>query len=603
MLTGGLKKMKAPQFKQKQTFSKQEASVRATSVKPNIWDIIAFLLVFSVIFLFAWAGLQMAQPYNLGEVIPISLSPTMLPYYALYSVARMLIALLFSLLFTFMVGTIAARYKTAERLIIPIIDIMQSIPVLGVLPIAVWGGLLLFPKSRLGPECAALIAIFTSQVWNITLSFYQSLKTVPVRLKETAYLLQLNTWQRFWRVEVPFAMPGLLWNAIISMSAAWFFVVASEAISIAHQTITLPGIGSYIAKAIVQADLTAIGYAIIAMFFVILIYDQLLFRPTVQWAEKFRVDGSPTEKNTRTWVSILFHKTRLMSYIGSVFETASDRFVNIRLFSRSSKKAHNTPPEAYSNNKPRHLFLKASYYTTITASVIIMVYLLAPFIHSSLIQTDIRQLIYLGAVTTLRIAILIALCLLVWVPVGVWIGLRPPAIRLLQPIIQFLAAFPANLLFPLVAITIVRYHLNVNIWTSPLMILGTQWYILFNVIAGTSKLPKSLHHAAKTLHVNGWLRWRRLILPSIFPDLVTGTITAVGGAWNASIIAEAVDWGTIKLRATGLGAAITQAANKGNSSELALGITVMSLFVLIINRLVWRPLYNKSKPSIDREWQ
>jgi len=591
-------------FKQTNTFSRQEASLSTSSAKPNAWDAMAFLLIFSVVFSLAWVGLQMTQPYNLGDTIHISLQPTALPYYALYSIARMLIALFFSFLFTFTIGTLAARYKQAERLIIPMIDIMQSIPVLGVLPIAIWGGVLLFPNSQLGPECAAITAIFTSQVWNITLSFYQSLKTLPTQLRETSRLLQLNAWQRFWRVEVPFAMPGLIWNAMISMSAGWFFVVAAEAISIANQKITLPGIGSYIAKAINQADLTAIGYAIVTMFLVILLYDQLLFRPIVQWADKFRIGSDLDKKNKRPWVSILFHKTRLLRYLGAIFEKGSDAFVNMRwqLTSNSHTSKHQQPTHTTTPlNKHRFLrLLKLSCYLLLALSFITLLYLSAPLIRISLTQqADIIRLIYLGAVTALRIAILIVLCLLVWVPIGVWIGLRPSAMRLLQPTIQFLAAFPANLLFPLVAITIIHYHLNVNIWTSPLMILGTQWYILFNVIAGTSKLPQSLLYAANTLHVKSWLRWRRLILPSIFPDLATGMITAAGGAWNASIIAESVNWGNIQLQATGLGATITQATQQGNSSHLALGITVMSLYVLLINRFLWRPLYNYSR--FDKE--
>ena len=289
---------------------------RLTMVPLNIWDILAFILIFGVFALFALGLSQMNVPYHVGENIPIKLDPQYLPLYALRSVLRIFIALLLSLLFTFTVGTFAAKNRYAGKIIIPLIDILQSVPILGFLSISVTGFIALFRGSLLGPECAAIFVIFTSQVWNMALSFYQSLKTIPEELIEVADMFRLSAWQRFWRIEVPFAMPALLWNTMMSMSASWFFVVASEAITISNQNINLPGIGSYIALAIKEANLPAVYFAILAMFSVILIYDQLIFRPLIQWAEKFKLDALPQEHRPKTWLLKLLQKTRLLKYMG-----------------------------------------------------------------------------------------------------------------------------------------------------------------------------------------------------------------------------------------------------------------------------------------------
>jgi NitT/TauT family transport system permease protein len=480
-------------------------------------------------------------------------------------------------------GALAAKSVLAERLIIPMVDVLQAIPVLGFLSITVWGFIALFPGSRLGPECAAIFVIFTSQVWNMILSFYQSLRTLPLDLQEASAMLGLSGWRRFWRVEVPFAMPGLLWNTMVSMSAGWFFVVASEAISVANQQIALPGVGSYIALAVEKANLHAIGYAIVTMFVVIFIYDQLLFRPMNQWADKFQLDSVDLPKRC-SWVVVLFNKTSLLRYGSVLFDRFVDAFVNWQPIKTAPRPVHR---QAVSTHVWGRLCWSLLWVTMALVIGAVGLYFLMHWFSWG----DLVQVLYLGMVTTARIAVLILLCLVVWVPVGVWIGLRPRVTRLMQPVIQFLAAFPANLLFPLVVMLIVRYHLNVEIWTSPLMILGTQWYILFNAIAGTVALPKHLHQVGQTFQVRGWLWWRRIILPGIFPFLITGTISAAGGAWNASILAESVNWGLIQLHATGLGSFITQATRQGHFPALSLGIGVMCLFVLIINRILWRPLY------------
>lgn len=554
---------------------------------PNQWDIIAFFVVISVIAIFAWNAKQMTTPYHLGQAIPISLDPSNLPFYAGRTVVRMLIALFFSLLFTFTFGTWAAKSKRAARLIIPIIDVLQSVPILGFLSVTVTLFISLFPGSLLGPECAAIFVIFTSQAWNMALGFYQTVRSVPAEVKEAALMFHLSAWQRFWRIDVPFSMPSLLWNTMASMSAGWFFVVFSEAITVANQKILLPGIGSYIAVATQAADLKAITYAVLAMFIVILMYDQILFRPLVAWAEKFKAEreGTGVDRLSHSWIVNLFRRTRLVRNIGRQLALLFDLFVNIKFLRRE------TGNEIVSD-KAQYAWITglAWHAVTITVGVVAIIFI-AQYIIQNFSLSEISYVFYLGLVTAFRIFILIILSSIIWIPIGVWIGLHSKVADIAQPIAQIMAAFPANLFYPFIVLFIVHHQLNPNIWLSPLIILGAQWYILFNVIAGASSLPKDLMQAVDNLGVLGWLRWRRLLLPGIFPFYITGAITAAGGAWNASIAAEVASWGNETVVATGLGAYITEYTTLGNFTHSALGIGMMCFFVLVINRLVWRPLY------------
>lgn len=567
----------------KNTYTKNEATSWPI---PNYWDGLALVLVLGVIVILVLGAGEMSGKFQLGQEIPISLNPMHLPYYALRSVIRILIALGCSLVFTFTIGTLAAKNKQAERILIPMIDILQSVPVLGYLSFTVVGFLALFRGSMLGPECACIFVIFTAQVWNMTLSFYQSMRSVPEDLKEVTAMFHLSAWQKFWRVEVPFAMPGLLWNAMLSMSGSWVFLVASEAITVANQNITLPGIGSYIALAIAHANQGAILYAIITMFVVIFLYDQLLFRPLVAKAEKFKAEESASEVVAESWVLDLFQRAEFFQYIGEWLTRLGDAIVNVKYFRRRKKIV-----VLHAISIWRRI-LAISWNVVLYGAIVIALLVLYHFIFSAIPFSQSMHVIYLGFITATRVMTMILLSSIIWVPIGVWIGSNPRASQIVQPIAQFLAAFPVNLLFPVVALFIVRYHLNVNVWTSPLMILGTQWYILFNVIAGTIAIPKNLKMAVSTLNVRGWLWWKKLILPAIFPYYITGVITAAGGAWNISILSEAVSWGHIQLHAVGLGAYITEVTQRGNFPEIALGITVMSLYVLLVNRCIWRPLYN-----------
>lgn len=566
-----------------QTYTKHEATQWPI---PNYWDALALALVLGVIIMLVLGAGQMLGHFQLGQEIAISLDPIHLPYYALRSVIRMLLALLCSLIFTFTVGALAAKNKHAERILIPMIDILQSVPILGYLTFTIVFFVALFRGSMLGPECASIFTIFTAQVWNMTLSFYQSIRTVPEDLKEATAMFHLSAWQRFWRLEVPFAMPGLLWNAMLSMSGSWVYLMASEAISVANQNITLPGIGSYITLAIAHADKHSIFYAIAAMFIVIFLYDQLLFRPLVAWAEKFKAEESGSEIVPQSWVLDLFQRAAFFQFIGSFFSSFADVFVNMPWLRRRKKTAPVKSALFW------HKCVLIGWYGFLYVIILVAMGVLYHFIMAAVPTSQIMHVIYLGSITALRVLCMIFLSTVIWVPIGVWIGLNPRASHIVQPIAQFLASFPANLLFPVAAIWIARYHLNASIWTSPLMIIGAQWYILFNVIAGTAAIPKNLKMAVETLNVRGWLWWKRLILPGIFPYYITGVITAAGGAWNISIISEAVSWGHIQLHAVGLGAYISEVSQSGNFADMALGVTIMSLYVVLINRCIWRPLYN-----------
>lgn len=568
----------------RQTYAKNEVTSWPV---PNYWDAVAFCFVVALLVLLGWGAREMLVQFDVGQQTPISLSPAYLPYYALRSVLRMFIALGFSLIFTFIFGTWAAKSRSAEKLIIPLIDILQSVPVLGFLTITVPAFILLFPGSMLGPEAAAIFAIFTAQVWNMALSLYQSVKTVPTELSEAAAMFRLSPWQKFWRIDTPFAMPGLIWNMMMSMSCSWVFLVASEAIAVAGHHISLPGVGSYIALAILQKNKLAILYSIITMLLVILIYDQILFRPLVAWSQKFKPNNEEEDEDeAESWVLNLFQRTAFFNFIGDCIGWCVDRFVNLSILRHTPTRRYYEPSDVW-----RRIFLMA-WNSCLLVSLVASLVILFLFITRSIPFGEIIHTFYLGAITAIRVIVLIIVSSIIWVPIGVWVGSKAKIAQIVQPIAQFLAAFPANLLFPIVFMLIVKYHLSVNIWVSPLMVLGTQWYILFNVIAGASSLPKNLRQAVGTLNVKGWLWWRKFMLPAIFPYYITGAITAAGGAWNISIIAEAVQWGNQQLNATGLGAYITEVATKGSFEQLVLGISVMSLYVLAFNHFLWKPLYN-----------
>ena len=553
-------------------------------LRPNTWDLVALPLVLGLLALIAWGSLAMSARYHLGQQLAISLDPWELPEYALRTVLRMAWALVASLIFSLAYAALAAKSRQAEKILIPLLDVLQSVPILGFLSITVTGFIALFPGRLLGVECAAIFAIFTSQAWNMTFSVYQSLRTVPGELIEAARMYHLSPWRRVWRLEVPHAIPSLVWNMMMSVSGGWFFVVASEAITVAGQTILLPGIGSYIAVAIKQQNLAAIGWAVFVMFVVILLYDQLLFRPLLAWSRKFQPESSADEENVRPWFLIMLQRARLFDLVqtGLLGITHGIDGAIARVSRLRFPSAQRRPQPSF-----ERIYDIAVLALALAAAAWIVV-----FIHAHVGAAEIGWVFVLGMITAVRVLVLIAIASLIWVPIGVAIGLHPRLADRVQPIVQFLAAFPANLFFPVVVVLILHFHLNPELWLSPLMILGTQWYILFNVIGGAAALPAELQRAAQNLGVRRLLWWRRVMLPAIFPAYVTGAVTAAGGSWNASIVAEIVQWGNTVLTATGIGAYIARTTAAGDGARIALGISVLCLYVLAFNRLLWRRLYN-----------
>ena len=549
---------------------------------PTRFDLVALLLVMGLLVFLAAASRGVLAPLATIEASPVSLSLSHLPEYAARSTLRMLAAMLLSLTFTFTYATWAAKSPRAGRILVPLLDVLQSVPILGFLSVTFVFFMSLAPGRVLGAEFAAIFGIFTSQAWNMAFSFYQSLRTVPVELEEAARCFQLSAWARFWRLEVPFAMPPLIWNMMMSMSGGWFFVVASEAISVGSTTVTVPGMGSYIALAIQQRDLAAVGWAIIGMLAVIIVYDQLLFRPLIAWADRFKFEQEPGAIAPRSWVLEALGRSLLVARALRSLRRGWRRF-------GAAFRAAPALPRFETRQHARRLDILAT--AVVIALLALAIWQTAVFLAPELGWRDLGVTVGLGAITMLRVFVLIALASAIWVPIGVWIGLRPSAARIVQPIAQFLAAFPANLLFPVAVYGIVTWKLNANIWLSPLMILGTQWYILFNVIAGAAAIPGEMRSVATNLRVNGWLWWRRVALPAVFPFYVTGALTASGGSWNAAIVAEVANWGDEHVAATGLGTYITNASVAGDFHRLVLGVVTMSLFVLLINRLLWRPLY------------
>ena len=547
-------------------------------------DLAAILLVLTIIILVGAGARQMVAPLVAGEQPEISLSPLALPAYALRTTLRMLAALVASLIFTFTYATLAAKSRRAEVVLIPLLDVLQSVPVLGYLSFTVVFFVSLFPGNVLGVELAAIFAIFTAQAWNMAFSFFQSLRTIPNDLDEASRSFRFSGWQRFWRLEVPFAMPGLIWNTMMSMSGGWFFVVASEAIVVGDLHIALPGIGSYVARAIEHRNLVAVGWAIVAMTITILIYDQLLFRPLVAWVDKFRYEQIAAQVVPRSWVLDLFRRTRLVTAVVEPIGTVMQAAARARL----SLPLHML---ALDGRTPASRILDLAWFGLILAGIAYIGWSLVQYAGTELSWADVSDAVGNGGLTLLRVAILIAIATVIWVPVGVAVGLRPRLAEKVQPVAQFLAAFPANLLYPIAVYLIVRFDLAPKIWLSPLMILGTQWYILFNVIAGASAFPTDLREAAASFRIPGWRWWREVLLPGIFPYYVTGAITASGGAWNASIVSEVVSWGSTKINGSGLGAYIAQMTEAGDYPRIALGIAVMSVLVVAVNRLLWRPLY------------
>ncbi|WP_105317496.1 ABC transporter permease [Thermus tenuipuniceus] len=540
--------------------------------RPNRHDLLALLLTLGLLALFLEASRETVGPFHPN---PISLDPLKLPEYTLRTAFRMGVAFLLSTLFTLVYAPLAAKTRL-EPFLISLLDILQSVPILGFLAATAGAFAALFPGRALGYELAAIFAVFTSQAWNMAFSFYQSLKTLPRELDEAATLFRLSPWQRFFRLELPFALPGLVWNAMMSMSGGWFFVVASEAIAVGKTQVQLPGIGSYLATAIAQGDGRAVLLASLSMLAAILAYDQLLFRPLVAWSQRFKYEERPGTEPTRSWVLDLLRRTHTLRGIAeAAFSWALEA-----LFQLERRRP------------PRRLILPQ----WVLVLPLLLLGGIGAFILWRQLQPlgwlEVARVFLLGFFTFLRVMGVLLLATAIWVPAGILLGLRPRVAQRVEALLQLLAAFPVNLLYPLLALFLLRHHFSLEVFSAFLMALGTQWYILFNAVAGSMALPEDLKEAARSFGLKGLTLWRRLLLPGTFPHILTGLITASGGTWNAAIVAEVVQWGSLTLQATGLGSYIARwTLEEGQGPHLLLGIAVMSLYVVAINRFVWRRLY------------
>jgi NitT/TauT family transport system permease protein len=562
------------------TFPSSEALRRLPIGLADIAVILGTLTLLTLIARVGAGTLVSFQP----PISPIvDLDPRNLPYYAGRSTLRMFVGLFFSTVFTLAYGYVAAHNRRAERVMIPLLDILQSVPVLGFLSITVTGFIALFPGSLLGLEAASIFAIFTSQAWNMTFSFYQSLRTVPKELDEAVTLYRLSGWQRFTKLEVPSATIGLVWNGMMSFGGGWFFVVASEAISVLNQKYTLPGIGSYVAAAVEAKNLSNLGWALLTIAITIALVDQLFWRPLIAWADKFRLEQNSSSNAPESWVYDLLTKARIPRLLAEFLQPLSDKI--------DRTLSDLTPLKPLQPESAERAGEERVYNLVLLAIVSGFAAWIIHFILTTVGLGEVVKAVGLGIVTMLRVTILLIFATLVWTPIGVAIGFNPKLARLLQPVVQFLASFPANFIFPFATLFFIRTGISLDFGSILLMSLGAQWYILFNSIAGAQSIPTDLREMADDIGLKGWKRWQKLIIPGIFSAWVTGGVTASGGAWNASIISEIVTWGSTTLTATGLGAYIAKATEVGDWSRISLGISVMSLFVVGLNRLLWRRMY------------
>ena len=467
-------------------------------------------------------------------------------------------------------------------MLVPLLDILQSIPVLGFLSITVTAFIALFRGSLLGLEAASIFAIFTGQAWNMTFSFYQSLRSVPRELDEMATLYRLSKWERFTRVELPVSVIGLVWNGMMSFGGGWFFLAASEAISVLNRQYTLPGIGSYVAAAIAAKDFHALAWAITTMIVLILFIDQLFWRPLVTVADRYKIELSAGEVR-HFWLVDLWRSSSLPRYLQALAGPA------VRGLDRMLSKATVVPTTARRDrpSKTGDLIYNAVLFVISLGLLVAAI----RFVLSAVGIAEVGHAALLGLATGGRVIVLLIFSTIVWTPIGVAIGFSPKLARISQPIVQILASFPANFLFPFATLGFIKLGLTLNWGSMLLMALGAQWYILFNVIGGAQSIPNDLREMATSIGLRRSREWKALIGPGIFGSWVTGAITASGGAWNASIVSELVSWGNTTLKANGLGAYISEATTKGDWPRIVLGVGLMSMFVVGLNRIVWRPLY------------
>jgi NitT/TauT family transport system permease protein len=552
-------------------------------------DVAVFVGAAVLLWLVVRVGRGTAVPWTVPSApSSVSTDPAQLPYYAARSLLRMFIALGLSLVFTFFYATAAARSRRAEKVLIPLLDFLQSVPVLGFLAVTITGFIALFPGSLLGLECASIFAIFTSQAWNMTFAFYQSLITQPHDLDEASRLLRLSRWQRFWRVDLPSGVIPLVWNGMMSFGGGWFFLTASEALSVNNHKFALPGIGAYVAAASDQGNLTRVLLAIAVMIVVIIGVNALFWRPLTAWAERFRIEESEAIEAPRSVALDILRRSRLPRIVGHPLGKLVYPVDHVTAVFGMTGGLLQT-------STVRRRIGDTAFVLALTIGLGYGAFRVIAYIAASVGFAEVGHAALLGLATFARVVVVVVVSTLIWVPIGVWIGMNPKVTRLAQPVVQVLASFPANFLFPLFTAVLLASGISINWGGILLMALGTQWYILFNVIAGASAIPTEFRDAAASLRLPTLLKWRTLILPAIFGSYVTGGITAAGGAWNASIVAEVVRYHNTTLSAAGLGSYITHATAVGDAPRLLIGVLVMSFYVVVMNIALWQRLYRLSE--------
>jgi len=549
-------------------------------------DVAVGVVVLLLIYVAVRVGAGARAPAHASTTI--SLSPSNLPYYAARSLIRMFIALAFSYAFSLGYAYVAARSRRARRVMVPALDILQSVPVLGFLAVTVTFFTALFPGSELGFECAAIFAVFTSQAWNITFSFYHSLISQPADFDEASRLMGLSRWKRFWAIDVPGGAIGLVWNGMMSFGGSWFFLTASELITVNNRRYTLPGVGSYVGVAVDDGRLGDVLWGILTMVIIILVVNFFFWRPLVAYVDRFRVEQSESTQKPRSMVLDVLQRSSWPAVLGR------SRRVLAEPVNTVMARATGVDDVRLASNAVRRRAGVVAFTVLLVVALAFGLYSMLAYIATGSDGLGVLGTAFgLGFLTFLRVVVVVTVSSVLWVPVGVWIGFNPRVAQFMQPIVQVLASFPANFLFPFAIAIFLDIGLSLNFGAIVLMALGTQWYVLFNVIAGASAVPSDLKEAMDNLGVRGLERWRRLILPGIFPAYVTGAITAAGGAWNATIVAEIVYYNHRTLVAKGLGSFIAQ--NTGHLPELFAGLLVMAIYVTGLNALLWRRLYRLSE--------
>ena len=558
-------------------------------------DIGIFIFIFSAIY-----GVYAIGRSWLGPVAPqaeISQDPRVLPLYALYSLVRISVAYGLSLVFALGYGYLAATSRRAEVVLVPLLDILQSIPVLSFLPGVMLAMVALFPHHQLGVELGSILLIFTGQVWNIAFSFYSSLKGIPRELNEASRIFRFSRWQRFVELDLPFSTIGLVWNSMMSVAGGWFFLMACEMFVLGDRDFRLPGLGSFLQTAASNGNTRAILWGLFAMIAVIVLLDQFIWRPVIVWADKFKFEQVESTSATPNTLLDLIGRA---SFVIRGYRLIARPIISwlTLTFAVGARRAAQKFPLP---RQPR----SRQWLLGILAFVILVGLGFAVF-HaarelSDLHREDYFDLLRSAALTLIRVNAALLIGALWTVPVGVAIGSNPRFARIAQPLAQMAASIPATALFPVILLFLIRLRGGLEIAAMTLMLLGTQWYILFNVIAGAMAIPTDLKEAAKIFHFTSWDRWRHLILPGIFPYLITGMVTASGGAWNASIVAEYFHFQGKILSAPGLGSTISRASDAGRFDVLLAATLIMATVVVLINRLLWRRLYRLASSRFKLE--